>query len=109
MRAALPVAMKARDTVAVAALRATLGAIDNAEAVERPAGAERGQAIEQSALGAGAAEADRRVLTDADVAGIVRHAVAEREDAARGYDEAGRPDRARRLRAEAEVLSAYLD
>ena len=29
--------------------------------------------------------------------------------AARGYDEAGRPDRAQRLRAEAEVLSAYLD
>ena len=109
MRAALPVAMKARDAVAVAALRATLGAIDNAEAVERPAGAERGQAIEQSAVGVGAAEADRRVLTDADVAGIVRDAVAEREDAARGYDEAGRPDRAQRLRAEAEVLSAYLD
>jgi len=77
MRAALPVAMKARDAVAVAALRATLGAIDNAEAVERPAGAERGQAIEQSAVGVGAAEA-------------------------------GRPDRAQRLRAEARVLSAYL-
>ena len=77
MRAALPVAMKARDAVAVAALRATLGAIDNAEAVERPVGAERGQAIEQSAVGVGAAEA-------------------------------GRPDRAQRLRAEARVLSAYL-
>jgi len=45
--------------------------------VERPAGAERGQAIEQSAVGVGAAEA-------------------------------GRPDRAQRLRAEARVLSAYL-
>jgi hypothetical protein len=45
--------------------------------VERPAGAERGQAIEQSAVGVGAAEA-------------------------------GRPDRAQRLHAEARVLSAYL-
>lgn len=108
MRSALPVAMKARDAVAVAALRDTLGAIDNAEAVQPPAGTQRGLAIEQSPAGVGAAEVDRRVLTDAEVAGIVRDAVAEREDAARGYDEAGRPDRAQRLRAEARVLSAYL-
>ena len=34
LRAALPDAMKARDSVAVAALRSVLGAIDNAEAVD---------------------------------------------------------------------------
>jgi uncharacterized protein len=108
MRSALPAAMKARDAVAVAALRATLGAVDNAEAVQRPAGAQRGLAIERSPVGVGAAEAERRVLTEADVVGIVRDAIAEREDAARGYDEAGRPDRAQRLRDEAQVLSAFL-
>ena len=108
LRAALPTAMKAGDRVAVAALRATLGAIDNAEAVPATSTVDGGLAIERSPVGVGAADVARRVLTEDDVAGIVRDAVAEREEAALGYERAGRPERARRLRDEAEVLSTYV-
>jgi uncharacterized protein YqeY len=125
--------MKARDRVAVAALRATLGAIENAEAVggaaEAADGTEaavdgtaaagtgglagrslagRSLAIEQSPVGVGAAEVPRRALTEAQVEQIVRAEVAEREAAARDYERAGRAERAERLRHEIGVLSAHL-
>jgi uncharacterized protein YqeY len=108
LRAALPAALKGGDRVAVAALRSALAAIDNAEAVDRPDAADRGLAIERSPVGVGAAEVERRVLTDARVADIVRTEVAEREAAARDYERAGRLDRARHLRAEAGVLTGIL-
>jgi uncharacterized protein len=100
--------MKAGDRVAVSALRATLGAIDNASAVPVSSTVDRELAIERSPVGVCAADVARRVLTDAEVAGILRDAVAEREEAAVGYERAGHPDRARRLRAEAAVLSTYV-
>ena len=108
LRAALPVAMKARDRVAVAALRSTLAAIENAEAVDRPATVDQQLAIERIPVGVGAAEVARRVLTEAQVEHIVRAEVVEREAAAREYDLAGRPDRAERLRDEVGVLTAHL-
>jgi uncharacterized protein YqeY len=108
LRAALPTALKARDRVAVVALRSTLAAIDNAEAVDRPPGVDVGLAIERIPVGVGAAEVERRVLTHAQVEQIVRAEVAEREAAARDYDRAGRPERARQLRDEAGVLSTHL-
>lgn len=64
-----------------------------------------GLAIGQIPVGAGAAEAERRVLTEADTERIVRAEIDEREAAARGYDAAGQPERAARLRAEALVLA----
>jgi uncharacterized protein len=39
----------------------------------------------------------------------VRAEVVERQTAAEAYERAGHPQHAERLRAEAEVLSAYLD
>ena len=108
LRAALGVAMKAGDRVAVAALRSGLSAIENAEAVDRGEDADRGLAIEQIAIGVGATEAERRVLTEADSERIVRGEIDEREAAARDYDLAGRPERAERLRGEAQVLVAQL-
>jgi uncharacterized protein len=108
LRAALPAAMKARDRVAVAALRSTLAAIDNAEAVEEAGSAGRSLAIEQSPVGVGAAEVARRELTEAQVEHIVRAEVAEREAAAVEYDRVGRADRAEQLRGEAGVLAAHL-
>jgi uncharacterized protein YqeY len=108
LREALTTAMRARDRVAVAVLRSTLAAIDNAEAVDRPAGADRRLAIEQIPAGAGATEAERRVLSQAQVEQIVRAEMAERERAAREYDRAGRPDVAERLRSEASVLAPHL-
>jgi uncharacterized protein YqeY len=98
--------MKARDRVAVGVLRSTLAAIDNAEAVV-PAET-RGLAIEQSPLGAGAAEAERRVLSAGDIARIVRDEVDSREEAAADYERAGHADRAAQLRDEARFLGEFL-
>jgi uncharacterized protein YqeY len=106
LRDALPAAMKARDRTAVNALRATLAAIENAEATAPTT--DRGMAIESSPVGVGAAEAERRVLTEEQVERIVRAEMAEREAAARGYDQAGHPDRAEQLRTEITVLDRHL-
>ena len=106
LRNALPAAMKARDRTAVGVLRSTLAAIDNAEAVT-PAET-NGLAIEQSPLGIGAAEAERRVLSAADIDRIVRDEIASREDAAAGYEQTGHAERAAQLRDEARFLGEFL-
>lgn len=106
LREALPAAMKARNKAAVSVLRSTLAAIENAEAVV-PAET-KALAIEQSPLGVGAAEAERRVLTAEDVAQIVRDEVAARESAAADYERAGHADRATALRDEARFLIGFL-
>jgi uncharacterized protein YqeY len=108
LRAALPVAMKARDRVAVTVLRSTLAALDNAEAVDRPAATDQRLAIEQVPVGVGAAEVERLALAPEQVESIVRAELAERETAAREYEVAGRPERAEQLRSEAAVLAAHL-
>jgi uncharacterized protein YqeY len=137
MRRGLDDAMKARDQQAVAALRSALARIDNAEAVdpealddeaddfeaddpEADAGeAEFGEAapyrdeghprVAGSVLGVGAAEVDRRILTPEETAAIVRDEVTEREVAADVLARVGRSDQAERLRAQANLLTAYLD
>ena len=108
LRAALPVAMKARDRAATAALRATLAAIDNAEAVAPDDAAAGSLAIEQVPIGAGATEVARRTLTEDAVEAIVRGELAERETAADAYERAGRTDRAELLRSEARALAIHL-
>jgi uncharacterized protein len=101
LRQALRDAMRERDRVAVAVLRSTLAAIDNAEAVD--AGAPTaGQSVR---IGLGAAEVERRSLTTAQMETIVRAEVADRQGAARDYERAGRREHAERLRAEAELLA----
>ena len=149
MRRGLVAAMKARDQQAVAALRTTLAAIDNAEAIENdevvydeeideyvadPRSAldavEAHPAVAGSVLGVGAAEANRRILTPAEVAEVVHAEVTEREVTADVLERAGpligaerlrdRPERRReqaerirveveRLRAEAKLIGTYLD
>jgi uncharacterized protein YqeY len=108
LRNALVAAMKERDRVAVTALRSTLAAIDNAEAVDTTAVAGGSLTIESSPVGIDVTEAERRALSDEDIAQIVRSEVADREAAALEYDRARRPERAEALRAEAQVLSSYL-
>jgi uncharacterized protein len=108
MRDALRAGMKSRDRVTVGALRSALAAIDNAEAVQTAAPDGRSSAIEHSPVGVGAAEVERRALTEADVMEIVRAEVADRETAASEYETAGRHDRAELLRAEAQVLLSHL-
>jgi uncharacterized protein YqeY len=108
LRDALTGAIKTRDKVAIAALRSTLAAIDNAEAVERPRTADRRPAIEQLEIGVGSTEAARRELTEAQIERIVRGELAEREAAARDYQRAGRLEHAERLRGEIRVLAEHL-
>jgi uncharacterized protein len=101
LRASLKDAFKTRDSIAVAALRSAVGAIDNAEAVDQAQ--ERGPR-----LGAGAAEVARRRLSSRDVTEVVRAEATSRLSAADEYDRLGKPERAARLRAEASVLESLL-
>src|SRR4051812_16348784 len=101
--------MKARDRTATAALRTTLGAIDNAEAVAATAVPGTGsEGVAGAVTGIGAPEVTRRTLPESDIAAIVTAEIAERSDAAETYDRAGRPERAEELRAETAVLTALL-
>ena len=109
LRAALLDARRARDAVAVRALRTALGAIDAAGAVPAvPLAAGGSGSIAGAAAGLGAAEVARREVSEHDVVGIVRAEVAERHDAAVALARAGRLDAAEELRAEAAVLVAHL-
>jgi uncharacterized protein YqeY len=108
LRQALPKAMKARDAAAVSALRTTLAAIANAEAVEAPAVPETTGRIAGARIGVGAGEAARAELSEEQIASIVRAEVAERVEAAADYERAGQAEPAERLRAEAAVLTAHL-
>ncbi|MFD4430567.1 hypothetical protein [Nocardia sp. NPDC058497] len=106
LRAALKPAIRARDRSAISALRSALGAIDNAEAID--AAEVKAGALEDSAVGLGAAEARRRDLTEADIADIVRREIGERRDAAAEYDRLGATDRRDSLTVEADTLAALL-
>jgi len=102
MQADLSAAMKARDSARVAVLRATLGALANAEAVEAPTGP-----ISLTAA-AGATEVARRELTDADVRAVIER---ERNELLAAADERanlGLPDDAAELRGQATALDPYL-
>jgi uncharacterized protein len=122
-------AMRARDPIAVSALRTTLSAVANAEAVVAEAvagGAGARDAAEAVAGGArardaadshhfaggmaglGAGEAARRQLSAADVDAIVRAEIAEREHAAADYAAKGLSSQAERLRREASILTAVV-
>jgi len=103
-------AMKAREPDAVAALRAAIAAIDNAEAVPAP---EARQAATSSHIagaraGLGAAEAARRDLSDSDQRAVLREQITGYTTEADRYEALGQPAAAARLRAQAHLLSAYL-
>ncbi|MEV6567967.1 hypothetical protein [Streptomyces kronopolitis] len=101
--------MRARDKAAVSALRATLAALDNAEAVPVDEARLRGGALEHAPAGVGVTEAARRELSEPGVADLVRAEAAERLDAAAQLDPSAHADRVARLRAEAAVLLRFLD
>jgi hypothetical protein len=69
----------------------------------------RHPAVAGSVLGVGAAETDRRVLTPEETAAIVRDDAEEQEIAADVLERVGHPDQAERLRAQAKLLTTYLD
>ena len=108
MSAALPGAMRARDRVAVAALRSALAAVANAEAVHIDT-VPRAGALEHAQAGHGAADAPRRDLTEADVRAVVEAEVAEHDHAAQHLLEVGRPEEAAAVAGQAQVLRTLLD
>lgn len=113
LASALLSAMKRRDTVAVAALRSALADIGNAEAVavteDTTTPTATSEHVAGAAAGLGAAEVERRILTEVDMIGILAADAMERDRAAVRFDEAGRPDQADRLRAEADVLRSVIE
>jgi uncharacterized protein YqeY len=109
LRGDLTAALKARDSVTVAALRSALTALDNAGAVEAPASLVEGtEHIAGAAAGVGSTDIARRVLTENDVRAILRSQIEEHSRAATEYARIGRDDFAERLQSEAEVLAAYV-
>jgi hypothetical protein len=73
-----------------------------------PAAAAGSPHVAGAVAGLGAAEAERRSLSAAEVEEIVRAEVAERQAAAREYDRAGHAEQAGRLRREADVLMSVI-
>lgn len=111
LRAALPLAMKAREKETVAALRSALAALDNAEAVDADAAglvAGDSEHVAGTVGGLGAGEVARAALDERRAREIVAAEVQERRDAAVGYDGHGRAEEAARLRAEADLLAGFL-
>ncbi|ADB53215.1 GatB/YqeY domain-containing protein [Conexibacter woesei] len=108
LRAALPAALKARDAGAVAAIRSTLAAIDNAEAVDARAPVVEHARIAGTAGELGAGEAARATLTERQQREVVEREVAERRAAADEYDRHGHDEQAARLRTEADLVASFL-
>jgi uncharacterized protein len=111
LRLALTGALRARDAIAVSALRSALSATGNAEAVDPGPAATTGPGstyVAGAAAGLGTTEARRRSLSTAQAEQIVRAEAGERERAARDYERAGHADQADRLRREALVLMAVV-
>ena len=109
LQVALRTAMKARDAAVVSALRSALSAIGNAEAVPVPGGPSGDHRYVAGSAGVlGAGEAQRRMLTEQEVAGIVRAEITQRQAAATQYEAAGHGDRASRLRHEAEAIESAI-
>jgi uncharacterized protein len=111
LRLALTSAVRARDAIAVSALRSALSAIGNAEAVDPGPAAAAGagsQYVAGAAVGLSATEARRCSLSPAEAEQIVRAEAGERESAAREYERAGHAGQAGRLRREAQVLMSVV-
>src|SRR4051812_20723111 len=101
LQAALPTAMKARDSAAATALRSALAAIENAAAVPAPPALPFGQPT----VGLGATEVPRRHQDETEIARIVAAEIAERRAAATEYDRLGQTSAATTKRAEADALA----
>jgi hypothetical protein len=110
LRQGLTVALKARDSVAAAALRTAMAAIDNAEAVAAPAtnAPSTSAHVAGARSGPGSTEAPRRELSAGELRDILRGQVAEHAHEAEGYDALGQADAAERLRRQARTLETYL-
>jgi uncharacterized protein len=110
LRKSLKDALSSRDTIAVAALRSAMSALDNAEAVDQShAPGPTGGAGAFVRVGVGAGEVARRVLSGQDVIEIVHAELEDRTAAAAEYERLGRAEEASRLRAEAYALESFME
>ncbi|WP_083707023.1 hypothetical protein [Intrasporangium flavum] len=114
LRAHLTAAMRERDRVAVSAVRTTLAALDNAEAVPLdavaggPGPVTGSEHVAAAAIGVGAAEVDRRELSEDDERALVAAEVASLLEAARHRRAAGDPTEAEDAEAAARLLEAVV-
>ncbi|KLI06152.1 glutamyl-tRNA amidotransferase [Mycolicibacterium conceptionense] len=109
LRRSLLSARKSRDTVGVSAIRSALSAIDNAETPQADQTDTRiGGTIAGAVPGVGSTETARRVLTDAEIRGLIQSEVDERLTAADEYIATGHHERATDLRSQAAVLAQVL-
>jgi uncharacterized protein len=109
LRTELLAARKDRDVARVSALRSALSAIDNAETpdgvrLDAPSSGK----IAGGVVGLGAAEVERRELSDAQIRELLRAEIDERVTAAQQAAGGGHGERATLLRAEAAVLTTLL-
>jgi uncharacterized protein len=110
LRESLKVALRARDTIAVSAIRSAMGAVDNAEAVDRShACPPAAGTIAKAHLGVGTGEVVRRELSGQDVVEIIRAEISDRTAAAAQYESLGRAEQASMLKGEATVLKSFLE
>ncbi|RKG86302.1 hypothetical protein [Corallococcus terminator] len=107
LRVALKDALRNRNAPASAVLRETLAAIDNAEAPDMSvAPASVGGGIAGSAGGLGSGEVARLLLSPEAVDALIQREIQERRDAVALYVQLGKPEEARALSAQVDVLLA---
>lgn len=104
---ALRAAMKARDSVAMPALRGLLHAIDNTSAMDiaPSAHASSGEASDGAVT---RSEMPRRLPSPTELRAIIESEATEREAAASVYDGIGESAKAAQLRAEALIVRGWL-
>jgi uncharacterized protein len=105
LRGALQEALRTRQAHAVAAIRETLAAIDNAEAADLSAAppAQPG-VIAGGVPGVGAGEVPRRMLSAEEVNAVFEREIQQRRDAAATYAALGRSEEASRLMLQVDML-----
>jgi uncharacterized protein YqeY len=101
LRNRLTAAMRARDRQTAGAMRTVLAALENAESVTvastGTSPAARSEHIAGAAIGVGAGEATRRVLSPEDERALVEREIAELRSSAAALAEAGRDERSAEL------------
>lgn len=99
-------ARKGRDRTTLSALRSTVSALDNAEAVPVESADATG-ALENAPAGVGATEAERRLLGEDQQRDIVRAEILERRQVADDLDSLNH-EAAQELRKAADLLEGLL-
>lgn len=100
LRAELEAAIRARDRIAVAAIRVAIATIDNAEA--QPLGAET--QTERHLAAASASDVPRREIDESAAIAIVQAEIEAMRDAAQSYEALGDNEGARNAARQATVL-----